>query len=136
MNRIEKELYQTAVELIKKRYPFGWGGAAAIRTQSGRILTSVAPKVNNDALALCMEVGSYLEAEKYDDTVTHSLCVCREDEFSEFLILTPCGICQERLVTWGGDILVAISNVENKLEFKPLRELMPHHWSIVNGTKL
>ncbi|HCH02311.1 MAG TPA: cytidine deaminase [Vibrio sp.] len=136
MNSIEQELYQTAVELIKKRYPFGWGGAAAIRTQSGRILTSVAPSVNNDALALCMEVGSYLEAEKYDDAVTHSLCVCREDEFSEFLVLTPCGICQERLVSWGGDVQVAISNAENKLEFKPLRELMPHHWSIVNGIQL
>lgn len=42
---IEQMLYDTAVELIKKRYPTGWGGAAAMYTEDGRILTSVAPEV-------------------------------------------------------------------------------------------
>lgn len=27
----------------------------------------------------------------------------------EFLILTPCGICQERLATWGFDLEVAVA---------------------------
>ncbi|EGX7690558.1 cytidine deaminase [Vibrio parahaemolyticus] len=136
MERIEKDLYDAAVQLIETRYPTGWGGAAAVRTRTGKILTSVAPDVKNDALSLCMEVGAYLEAHKLDEAVTHSLCICREDENGDFLVLSPCGICQERLVHWGGDVKAAISNENNKLVFKPIRELMPHHWSLVNGNAL
>ncbi|WP_217523271.1 cytidine deaminase, partial [Vibrio metschnikovii] len=126
MESIEKDLYDAAAQLIEKRYPTGWGGAAAVRTQSGKILTSVAPVVKNDALSLCMEVGAYLEAHKLNEVVTHSLCICREDEDGEFLVLSPCGICQERLVHWGGDVRAAISTEKNELVFKTLRELMPH----------
>lgn len=133
---MEVELLDAAIELAEKRYPHGWGGAAAVRTGEGRILTSVAPDVKNDGLSLCMEVGAYLEAHKLNEAVTHSVCVSREDENSEFVILTPCGICQERLVHWGGDVLAAVTNPENKLIFRPLRELQPHHWSSVNGESL
>ncbi len=136
MEQEEQELYHAAVELIKKRYPRGWGGAAAVRTETGKILTSIAPDTKNDALSLCMEVGAFLEAHKLNEKVTHSLCICREDESSEFLVLSPCGVCQERLVHWGGDVKAAISTKENKLVFKTIRELMPHHWSLVNGTTL
>ena len=122
-------LYQNAVALIEARYSKGWGGAAAIRTQSGKTLTSVAPDVKNDGLSLCMEVGAYLEAHKLNEVVTHSLCIYRENELSEYIILSPCGICQERLAHWGGDVKAAITTRGNRLEFKTLRELMPHHWS-------
>ncbi|VAW36119.1 hypothetical protein MNBD_GAMMA01-221, partial [hydrothermal vent metagenome] len=40
------------------------------------------------------------------------------------------------LVHWGGDVSVAISNPDNKLIFKTIRELQPYHWSQVNGEKL
>ncbi len=136
MEQEEQELNNAAVDLIKKRYPLGWGGAAAVRTETGKILTSIAPDTINDALSLCMEVGAFLEAHKLNEKVTHSLCICREDESSEFLVLSPCGVCQERLVHWGGDVKAAISTKENKLVFKTIRELMPHHWSLVNGTTL
>jgi len=136
MKQEEQELYHAVVELIKKRYPRGWGGAAAVRTETGKILTSIAPDTKNDALSLCMEVGAFLEAHKLNEKVTHSLCICREDESTEFLVLSPCGVCQERLVHWGGDVKAAISTKENKLVFKTIRELMPHHWSLVNGTTL
>ena len=133
---MEEELFAAAKQLINSRYPTGWGGAASIATKSGKILTSVAPDTKNDSLSLCMEVGACLEAHKLNEQVTHSLCICRDSEQSEFIILTPCGICQERLSHWGGGISVAISNAENKLIFKKLRELMPFHWSLVNGETL
>lgn len=136
MNNIENALYQAALELVKVRYPSGWGGAAAVRTESGKILTSIAPDTKNDALSLCMEVGAYLEANKLNERVTHSLCLCRESENDEFLILSPCGVCQERLVHWGGDVKAAITTPDNTLVFKTIRELMPHHWSLVNGQPL
>jgi len=130
---IENDLLIAATKLAEQRYPHGWGGAAAVRTTSGKILTSVAPDVKNDGLSLCMEVGAYLEAHKLNEAVTHSLCISRMDESSEFVILTPCGICQERLVHWGGDVLAAITNLENQLVFMTIRELQPHHWSTING---
>jgi hypothetical protein len=40
---IEQKLYQAAKEFIEKRYPTGWGGAAAMYTNTGEILTSVSP---------------------------------------------------------------------------------------------
>ncbi|RPB32627.1 cytidine deaminase, partial [Vibrio diabolicus] len=83
MEQVEKDLYDAAAHVIETRYPTGWGGAAAVRTESGKILTSVAPDVKNDALSLCMEVGAYLEAHKLDEAVTHSLCLCREDKNSD-----------------------------------------------------
>ncbi len=133
---IENELYNSARELAEKRYPVGWGGAAAIRTESGKILTSVPPDVKNDSLNLCIEVGAFLEAHKINERVTHSLCISRESESEDFIILTPCGICQERLTHWGGEVLAAVTNPENKLIFKTIRELQPYHWSAVNGEKL
>lgn len=133
---MQEKLFEAAKSLISNRYPVGFGVAAALATTSGRILTSVSPDTKNDALSLCAEVGACLEAHKIGESVTHSLCVFRENENSEFIILTPCGICQERLSHWGGAIEVAVSNTENVLMFKSLRELMPFHWSIVNGEKL
>lgn len=126
---IGDELFQAAISLAEKRYPAGWAGAAAVRTASGCILTSVAPEVKNDALSLCMEVGAYLEAQKLDDAVTHSLCVSREREDAPFLILTPCGICQERLAYWGEEVQAAVTNPNNEIVFKTLKELQPFHWS-------
>jgi cytidine deaminase len=133
---MEEKLFNAAIQLINIRYPFGWGGVAALATESGKILTSVAPETKNDALVLCMEMGACLEAHKINERITHSLCLCRESPASEIIILTPCGICQERLSHWGGDVSVAVSNAENKPVFKTLRELMPYHWSMVNGKAL
>lgn len=133
---IEEELYNAAVSLIQTRYGSEAGGAAALRTSRGKILTSVAPETKNDSLSLCMEVGSCLEAHKLKESITHSLCLYRKSGDNEFIILTPCGICSERLAHWGGNVSVAISNPKNELIFKPLRELLPYHWSQVNGDTL
>ncbi|MFJ6413506.1 cytidine deaminase [Terribacillus saccharophilus] len=122
-------LYEAAIQLIQKRYPSGWGGAAAMRTSEGVVLTSVAPEVLNAATELCMEVGSILEAHKLQTSVTHSICVTRDDENSSFKVLTPCGICQERLLYWGRDVQVAVTHEENKVKYVSLQELQPFHWT-------
>lgn len=133
---IGSQLKQAAIKLIETRYPVGWGGCAALRLASGAIVTSVAPDTELDALSLCMEVGSVLEAHKRDDAVTHSLCICRSDESSDFKVLSPCGICQERLLHWGGDVLVAVTHPSTELLFKPIRVLQPFHWSTAYGHPL
>lgn len=125
---IERKLYQSAVELIEKRYPSGWGGAAAMYTEDGQILTSVAPDIINASTELCMETGAILEAHKLNTKVTHSICIARENENSVFTVLTPCGVCQERLFYWGENVKAAITNPNGELIFKTLKEIQPYHW--------
>lgn len=126
---IEQELYQSAIQLIQKRYPSGWGGAAAMYTNAGHILTSVAPGVINASTELCMETGSICEAHKLNEAVTHSICVVRSDENAEFKVLTPCGVCQERLFYWGENVKVGVYSQNGELMFKTLKEVQPFHWS-------
>lgn len=77
------------------------------------------------ATELCMETGAILEAHQFNTKVTHSICVARENEKSEF---TPCGVCQERLFYWGENVKAAITNANGELVFKSLKEIQPYHW--------
>ncbi|MEI3605899.1 cytidine deaminase [Pseudogracilibacillus sp. SE30717A] len=126
---IEKRLYDSAVELIKERYPSNWGGAAAMALEDGTILTSIAPEVIVAATELCIETGAILEAHKLDKRVTHSICVVRDDEYSDFKVLSPCGVCQERLIYWGPNVKVAVTVPGKDLVFKTLSETQPYHWT-------
>lgn len=126
---IEQKLFEDAKELIKERYPKGWGGAAAMFSKKGNTYTSVAPEVINASTELCIETGAILEAHKYQDIITHAVCVVRDDEKSDFKILTPCGTCQERLLYWGNNIQVGITNKDNNIKYKTLAELQPNHWT-------
>ncbi len=126
---IEEKMYQMAVKLIQKRYPAGWGGAAVIRTAQGSYFTSVAIETANASAVLCIEVGAMCEAHKFNERVTHCLCVVREDGNSPFRVLSPCGICQERLRYWGDAVQVGVTTGDDTLTFVPLRELTPYHWT-------
>lgn len=126
---IEQRLYEEAKKLIIKRYPKGWGGAAAMYSKNNKIYTSVAPEVINASTALCIETGAILEAHKFDDVITHSICLVRDDENSEFKILTPCGVCQERLIYWGNQVKVGVTNKDENIKYVTLKDLQPFHWS-------
>ncbi len=92
-NEIESEMLRLAKELIEKRYPTGWGGAGVVHTENGSYFTSVAIETANASAVLCIETGAILEAHKYNERVTHCVCVVRDDENSPYKILSPCGIC-------------------------------------------
>lgn len=126
---IAQDLYNAVKTLIDERYPSGWGGAAAVRVEDGTIYTSIAPEVINDSTNLCMETGAILEAHKFNKKVTHSICLAREDEYSVLKVLSPCGICQERLFYWGPEVQCAISNEPQAIIFKTLKEMQPYHWT-------
>lgn len=100
-------------------------------TSDSHILTSVAPEVINASRELCIETGAILEAHKLNTQIKYSICVVRDDENEPFKILSPCGVCQERLFYWGRDVKVAVSsyNVYDSLVFKTLEEVQPYHWS-------
>ena len=126
-----KVMYEKALDFLDKRFPNGWGGCAVLYTEDGRFLISVALESFNAAAGLCMETGAMCEAQKYNYKITHSLCVSRDSNEEEAKILTACGICQERLRYWGDGVKVAVSNKENKILFKTLRELSPDYWGDV-----
>ncbi|KIL74918.1 blasticidin S deaminase [Bacillus badius] len=126
---MEQQLYNLVKDLIEQRYPHGWGGAAAVRVEDGTVYTSVAPEVINASTELCMETGAILEAHKFKKKVTHSICLARENEQAELKVLSPCGICQERLFYWGPHVQCAITNPKQAVIFKTLQELQPYHWT-------
>lgn len=127
---VDQKLYDAAVELAVARYPTGWSGAAAMYTTDSRILTSVYVETPNSGGELCMETGCICEAHKLDIPITASICVSREAKNEPFIILSPCGICQERLAFWGGDVHVAVpqSGDPTKWQSKPLRDVQPYYW--------
>lgn len=126
---IEQEMYRQAVALIETRYPTGWGGAGVVHTAQGHYFTSVCMENANASAVLCIETGAMLEAHKYNEKVTHCLCLVREDENSPFQVLSPCGICQERLRYWGEGVQVTVTTEDAVLKFVPLKVLQPYHWT-------
>ena len=126
---IEREMYRRAVELIEARYPTGWGGAGVVHTAGGHYFTSVSIETANASAGLCIETGAMLEAHKYNEKVTHCMCLVREDENAPYRVLSPCGICQERLRYWGEDVQAAVTTTDEPLKFVALGELQPYHWT-------
>ena len=128
LNPIEQKMFNAATALISKRYPTGWGGAGVIRTEDDMYFTSVYLEAMAD-VSLCIEAGAMCEAHKHNTRVTHSLCVVRDDENSEYKILTPCGVCQERLRFWGDEVMVGVTTGGKSLKFVSLATLQPYHWT-------
>ena len=126
---IEKEMFNKAVEFLEERYGKDKaGGVAVLRIENGEYLISVWPECYNSSAGLCAETGAICEAHKLNKKVTHSLCVCRQKDGEPYEILSPCGICQERLFYWGKDVKCAISTNDNRVLFKTLEELQPYYW--------
>ncbi len=127
-NEIEEEMYNIGCKFLLERFKDDDGGVGVIRVEDGSYYTSVWNETNNSAVDLCAETGAILEAHKYNKKVTHSLCIIKERNSKEIKILTPCGVCQERLYFWGGDVRCAISNEKNKIIFKKLSEIQPYYF--------
>jgi cytidine deaminase len=128
--KLDSNLVEAAIEFIKSRFSTEpWAGAAAMYTEDGQILISTAPAVVSASVELCHEVGAICEAYKLNKKIAATVCVSR-DEKGQFHILTPCGICQERLFVWGGDVEAAVptDTDSTKWQTKTLKELQPFYW--------
>ena len=127
---LDQSLVDAAIQQALARFPSGYAGAAAILTETGQILTSVCFDPPNSAAGLCHETGALCEANRLGARVVASVCVSRSEPGEPFLILAPCGICQERLALWGPgvEVAVAIPGKPSEWQSKRLAELQPHHW--------
>lgn len=129
---LDQKLVDAAIALIKTRNPKAgeWDGAAALYTETGKILTSTYAESPNAGTGLCNETGAICEAHKINERVTASVCVGRNPT-GEFEIVTPCGVCQERLFFWGPDVEVGIPDPVDPRKWlsKKLIEAQPFYWN-------
>ena len=127
---LDQGLVNAARELLESRFPAAEGIAAAMRTNDRDILTSVFFEPEWGSGILCAETGAICEAEKLNRRVTASVCVSRLSGTDPVVILTPCGICQERLFHWGGDLEVAVPDPADPTRWmaKTLNEVQPYYW--------
>jgi len=123
---IGNQMYDEALNLLNSRYGNSDGGVGVVRIDNGDYLTSVWNETLNSVVDLCAETGAILEAHKLNKKITHSLCLVRDNGVLN--ILSPCGVCQERLFFFGENVKCAITNKENKIIFKTLKELQPYYW--------
>lgn len=128
--KIGKDMYNIGCKLLKDRYGSFEGGVGVVRVEDGTCYTSVWNETLNSSVDLCAETGAILEAHKFNKKITHSLCVIKKENSNFMEILSPCGVCQERLFFFGGEVKCAISNEENKIIFKKLKELQPYYWKL------
>lgn len=133
--KLDQTLVNTAIELLETRFPAAEGIAAAMYTEDGEILTSVFFQPEWGGGGLCAETGAILEAHKRNKRITAAVCVSRLNGASPIVILTPCGICQERLFHWGPAVEVAVPDLSDGTRWnaKTLRDVQPYYWVNVFG---
>lgn len=117
--------------LIATRFPAGEPrGAAAVLLDDGVVLTGSSPDFLNAGATLCHEVEPYCAAFRLDRRIVASVCLHRTED-GRHLVLSPCGICRERLAVHGPDVLVAVpaSSEPITIRWVTLREALPHYWA-------
>ena len=120
-------------DLIEQRFPGAEErGAAAMLLADGTILTGTAPDAVNPAVEVCHEIEPYAAAFRLEQEIVASVCLHRDDK-GRFLVLSPCGVCRERLAVHGPDVLVGVAGGEDPTQvvWKPLREVLPDYWMTV-----
>jgi cytidine deaminase len=130
MATVDQRLVDAAADLLRARFPGQGGVAAAVYTAEGDLFTSVVFEPAWGGGGLCAETGALLEAVKRERRVTASACVSRLSGDSPIVVLTPCGICQERLFHWGYEVQVAVPMPDDPTAWqaRSLGEIQPYHW--------
>lgn len=97
-----------------------------------RSFSAPRPAVANPAIESCHEVEPFAAAYRLDQPIVASVCLHRSAP-DRFLVLSPCGVCRERLAVHGPDVLVAVAdqNDPTNAVWKPLRAVLPDYWQVV-----
>jgi cytidine deaminase len=123
-------LVAACAAVIGQRFPDDdHHGAAAMLLDDGTMLTGTAPQAVNPAVELCHEVEPYCAAYRLGRRVIASVCLHREPG-GQLLVLSPCGVCRERLAVHGPDVLAAVAGPGDPttVVWKSLRDLLPDYW--------
>ncbi len=104
-------------------------GAAAMLLDDGTIVTGTAPDAINPSVEVCHETEPYCAAFRLGRRILASVCLHREPG-GRTVVLSPCGVCRERLAVYGPDVLVAVADVDDPtlVVWKPLKAVLPDYW--------
>lgn len=117
-------------EVIDTRFRDGSEhGAAAMLLRDGTILTGTAPDAVNPSVEVCHEIEPFCAAYRLDRPIVASVCLHRLPS-GRHVVLSPCGVCRERLAVHGPDVLVAVPDAADleTVRWVTLRETLPYHW--------
>jgi cytidine deaminase len=106
-------------------------GAAAMLLDDGTVLTGTAPRAINPSVEVCHELEPYCAAFRLDRAIVASVCLHREPS-GRLLVLSPCGVCRERLAVHGPAVLAAVADPRDPtiVVWKRLGELLPDYWMV------
>lgn len=106
-------------------------GAAAMLLDDGTILTGIAPEAINSAVQVC-HIEPYCAAFRLGRSILASVCLHREPG-GRTVVLSPCGVCRERLAAHGPGVLVAVADVGDPtlVVWKALKDVLPDYWMTV-----
>ena len=119
--------------LIDSRFPDdSERGAAAVLLADGTILTGTSPDAANSSVEVCHEIEPYCGAFRLGQSIVASVCLHRVAD-GRFLVLSPCGVCRERLAVHGPDVLVAVADESDPtvVQWETLKDVLPHYWLTV-----
>jgi cytidine deaminase len=104
-------------------------GAAAVLLDDGTIVTGTAPEAINSSVQVCHETEPYCAAFRLSRSVLASACLHRLPG-GRTVVLSPCGVCRERLAVHGPDVLVAVADEDDPtiVVWKALRDVLPDYW--------
>jgi cytidine deaminase len=104
-------------------------GAAAMLLDDGTLVTGTAPDAINPSVEVCHETEPYCAAFRLGRRVLASVCLHREPG-GRTVVLSPCGVCRERLAVYGPNVLVAVADVDDPtlVVWKPLKAVLPDYW--------
>ena len=104
-------------------------GAAAMLLADDTILTGTSPEAINPSVEVCHELEPYCGAHRLGQSVVASVCLHRKPG-GQVVVLSPCGVCRERLAVHGPDVLVAVAAPLDPtvIVWKPLKDVLPDYW--------
>ena len=104
-------------------------GAAAMLLDDGTILTGTAPAAINPSVEVCHEIEPFCGAHRLGRQIAASVCLHRQPS-GRTVVLSPCGVCRERLAVHGPDVLVAVADPLDACIAicKPLKDVLPNYW--------
>ncbi|MGB1014095.1 MAG: hypothetical protein ACPG4T_08185, partial [Nannocystaceae bacterium] len=119
-----------AHKLVCERFPDRPGQVTVAYTVGGHILRGVRVDAVPDAACLCPETGPICEAARLRDPITALVTVAWNGPGAPIVVLTPCGICIERLLLHThpeAEIATYDRFAEKGCVVKGYRDLMPRH---------
>lgn len=95
----------------------------------GTVLTGTSPEAINPTVEVCHEIEPYCGAFRLNQSVVASVCLHREPG-GRVLVLSPCGVCRERLAVHGPDVQAAVADPHDPtvVVWKALKDLLPDYW--------